>query len=126
MNDDAFFQTHQIGDTIVVEPLRNMGEFEMATIEASQDSAFERLVRLTGENNVVIDLNQTDYFGSSTIGLFNRLVLHVQGADRKIAFCNLSKHETEIVDITHVNKLWAIKDSRDDALAYVSQSDGVI
>ncbi|MEZ6130450.1 MAG: STAS domain-containing protein [Planctomycetaceae bacterium] len=120
MSDDVLFQTTQIGDTIVVEPTRNMGEFEMAEIDATQDSAFQQLVRLAGTNHVVMDLGQTDYFGSSTIGLFNRFVNHVKAGDRRIAFCNLSKHEQEIIDITRMNQLWEVRQTRDEALAYVT------
>ncbi len=122
MHDTTLFQTEQSGDTIIVLPMKDMGEFEMASISADQTSAFDQLVKLTDGFNVVVDLSHTDYFGSSTIGLFNRLVAHVHVQSRKIAFCNLSLHEKEVVKITHINKLWDVKPSRAAALEYVANT----
>jgi anti-anti-sigma factor len=86
-----------------------------------QSSLFDHLVKITDGYNVVVDLSQTDYFGSSAIGLFNRLVSHVTDKSHRIAFCNLSEHETEVIDITHLNQIWEIKGSRNDALQFVSE-----
>jgi anti-anti-sigma factor len=120
MHDMTLFESEQSGDTMIVMPMKDMGEFEMASIAAGQPSAFDQLVQLTDGFDVVLDLSHTDYFGSSTIGLFNRLVSHVHAQSRKIAFCNLSEHEKEVINITHINRLWDMKASRDEALEYVA------
>lgn len=120
MQKNSIFQTEQVGDTVIVTPTKNMGEFEMSSMEGCQTPAYDQLVQLTRGYNVVIDLSCTDYFGSSTIGLFNRLVTHVQKNARRIAFCNPSAHEREVISITHMNKLWDVKTSRAEALTAVS------
>lgn len=123
MSDKELFQSEMIGNTIIIVPTRNMGEFEMAEMEADPMSAFQQLAELTDGHNVVVDLSQTDYFGSSTIGLFNRLVSHVREQSRKVAFCNLSSHEQEVVQITRVSDFWDVKESREEAIRFVSMPD---
>ena len=125
MHNNTLFQTEKSGDTVIVVPLRDMGEFEMASMDAEEAPPFEQLVQLTDGHNVVVDLSQTDYFGSSTIGLFNRLVAHVRSRSRRIAFCNLSPHEREVIDITHVDRFWDVKDSREAALEFVSEAASI-
>ena len=87
--EEALFESEDLGYVVVVSPTRDMGEFEMADYDVS---AYDQLVRLTDGRNVVLDFSQTDYFGSSTIGMFIRLAKHVHAQNRAIAFCNLSEH----------------------------------
>jgi anti-anti-sigma factor len=123
MSKEALFETEDLGDVVVVSPTRDMGEFEMATNDVP---AFEQLVALTDGRHVVVDLSQTDYFGSSTIGLFIRLAKHVHALKRAVAFCNLSKHESQVVGITHVSEILDIRDSRESAIEFVrSKTAGI-
>jgi hypothetical protein len=97
MSTEPLFDVEDLGDVVVITPTRNMGEFEIANI----------------------DLSRTDYFGSSTIGLFIQLVKHVHANNHAIAFCNLSKHEREIAGITHVSEILDVLDSHEAALEFV-------
>jgi anti-anti-sigma factor len=116
MSKDALFESEDLGDVVVVSPTRDMGEFEIAS---SDVPAYDQLAGLTDGRNVVIDLSQTDYFGSSTIGMFIRLAKHVHARGRAIAFCNLSKHESQVVGITHVGQVLDVRDSRESAIEFV-------
>lgn len=117
MDEARLFKTEDLGDVIVVRPVRNMGEYEIAD---SVTPAFDTLVAMTTDRNVVLDLSGTDYFGSSTIGLFLQFVKHVHAQERKIAFCRLSSHEQEIAGITHINQLLNVKDSLAEAIDFVA------
>jgi len=119
MHPESLFETETVKDIVVVTPTRDMGEFEMASNEIP---AYDQLVELTDGRSVVVDLAKTDYFGSSTIGMFIRLVKHVHSQGRAIAFCNLSKHEQEVVDITHVHELLDLKDSQESAIEFVENA----
>lgn len=116
MSLESLFESEDLGDVVVVSPTRDMGEFEMAS---SDIPAYDQLVDLTHGRNIVVDLSQTDYFGSSTIGLFIRLAKHVHAEGRAIAFCNLSPHEAQVIGITHVSEVLAITDSREAAIELV-------
>ena len=113
---DEMFQSADHGDVVVVTPLKDMGEFELAQLDVP---VYPQLLALTEGRHVVIDLGKTDYFGSSTIGIFIRLVNHAHEQGKKIAFCRLSKHENELVDITHMADFWHIEESVEDAVAFV-------
>ena len=116
MSKEALLESEDLGDVVVVSPTRDMGEFEMADYDVS---AYDQLVRLTDGRNVVLDFSQTDYFGSSTIGMFIRLAKHVHAQNRAIAFCNLSEHELQVIGITHINEILDFKDSRKSAIEFV-------
>lgn len=122
MSNKRLFKTEEFGDIIVVMPLRDMGEFELVELDTP---ALTQLVEMTNGRNVVVDLSQTDYFGSSTIGLFIQFTKHVHSQDRRIAFCNLSSHEQQVVGITHVDQLLDIRKSRTDAIEFVSKKGTV-
>lgn len=112
MNIETLFETETSDNTIVLTPVRDMGEFEMAVYDMP---VFEYLKELVAEKNVIIDFSKTDYFGSSTIGMFIRLVQHIRDFGRHIVFCNLSTHEEELLKITHILSLWTVVDSLEDA-----------
>lgn len=116
MVESTLFKTEDLSDVMVVTPVRNMGEFRLAD---SITPAFEQLVELTDDKNVVFDLSETDYFGSSTIGLFIHFAKHVHSQNRKIAFCGFSTHEKQIVGITHVNQFFDVRESLASAIALV-------
>lgn len=116
MSAEPLFEIEDLGDIVVISPVRDMGEFEMADADLP---AYQQLLELATDRSVVIDMSRTDYFGSSTVGLFIRLVKQVQSHNRAVAFCNLSLHEQEVVGITHVKELLNVKDSREDAIAFV-------
>ncbi len=119
MSDTPLFETEDLGDIIVVSPIRDMGEFEMAEADVP---VYQQLLKLTDQRGIVIDMSQTDYFGSSTIGMFIQLVEHAHKQGRAIAFCNLSQHERQVVGITHVNKILDVVDSRKEAIDFVRNS----
>lgn len=116
MDIDTLFQTEHDGDIVIITPLRNMGEFDLAEYDIP---LLKSLKQLTAEKDVVIDFSHTDYFGSSTIGIFIQLIREVQKAAHHIVFCNLSEHEQEVIRVTNLDKLWNIVDTRDDALKHL-------
>ena len=120
MDLNSLFQTEVCDDIVILLPLRDMGEFEVSEWSSESPSPFELLVALIDGHNVVVDCSKTDYFGSSTIGFFNRVVQHVERQQRHIAFCNLSEHEREVIQVTHMDKLWRVVESRELAVEQVS------
>jgi anti-anti-sigma factor len=107
------------GDTLVVTPLRDMGELEYAQIESGAKDLFDRL-RDPAIKNVVLDFRETDAYGSTALGFFVKLWKRVcTQKNGQLAFCNVSPHEMEILNITKLSKLWPICPSRDAALAVV-------
>lgn len=105
------------GETIVFTPVANLSEPE--EIELSMQEAFV-VLNDPSINNLVIDFQKTDYFGSSTLGLFVRLWKIMKGRNGRMAFFNVSEHELEILQITRLDTLWSICKSREQAMVAVA------
>jgi CPA1 family monovalent cation:H+ antiporter len=69
--------------------------------------------------NVVIDFHRTDYYASTALIFFMRLWTRVKRGNGLMAFCNLSDHEKEILQVTKLDRLWPICESREQALQAV-------
>jgi anti-anti-sigma factor len=107
------------GDTLIVTPLQDMRELEYSQIESGAREVFDRLGD-PAVKNVVVDFRETDSYGSTALGFFVKLWKRVcTQKDGQLAFCNVSPHEMEILNVTKLNKLWPICPSRDAALAAV-------
>jgi anti-anti-sigma factor len=112
----GIFEIEKVGEVIVLSPWRDLRELEYSTIEAE-------LCRLANEpsvTRVVVDLGRTDYFGSTALGMLTVLCGHVEGRGGRIAFCNLSEHEREILALTGLTEVWPVYASRREALEAVA------
>jgi anti-anti-sigma factor len=112
------FEVERQDDTLIVTPTGDLRELEFAQIEAGAEAILERIERAL-VRNVVVDFQGTDYYGSTALGVFVKLWKRVCRHGGKMAFCNLSGHENEILEITRLNGLWPICRSRAEALAAV-------
>ena len=71
---------------------------------------------------VVIDLSHTRFFGSAFIEvlfrLWNRLNSRTDGA---FAISGLTPYCAEVLKVTHLDKLWDLFPTRDEAVAHLSE-----
>jgi anti-anti-sigma factor len=107
------------GDTLVLTPRKNLRELEYREIEAEGEELLE-MANDTAVRNLVADFALTDYFGSSALGLFARLWKRVRARGGRMAFCNVSAHEAEIMEVTGLTRFWPVHPSREEALAAVA------
>lgn len=112
------FEVERQGDVLIVTPTGDLRELDFAQIEAGAETILERIERET-VRNVVVDFQGTDYYGSTALGVFVKLWKRLCCHGGKMAFCNLSRHEHEILEITRLNSLWPICRSREEALTAV-------
>ena len=114
----GLFEWEQTGDTLVLLPRKDLGESDYEQIT---DSAKEVLELLSNGQvkNLVMDFSRTDYYGSTALGFFLKLWKRVKSRSGKMAFCNVSEHEMEVLILTHLNTLWPVCKTRQDALATV-------
>jgi anti-anti-sigma factor len=113
---EEILQVERHDEVLVLTPRRNLRELEYREIE-------EELLRVADDPAallVVVDFGHTDYFGSTALGMLTLLCQRVRGRGGRVAFCNLSAHEREIVAITGLNELWPICGSREEALQEVT------
>src|SRR5436309_1889224 len=116
MPGENLFDNQRDGDTLILVPTANLSELEYAQhvtdgiIALLQDAAIK---------NVVIDFQGTDYFGSTALGFFVRIWKNIKERNGRMAICNLSQHEEEILHITKLEGYWTVHATREDALIAV-------
>ncbi len=116
----GIFQIKRQGDTLIVVPVVDLSELDYQRINAGARAI---LAALDGTNikNVVLDLSRTDYYGSTALGFFLNLWKKVRSWKGRMAFCNVSEYEREILRVTELDNLWPICSSRSEALAAVRE-----
>ena len=120
MNATPFFEVEQIGRTVVVTNFTEMDEFTFDEIVAEGGEVFERLAKATAEN-VVVDFHGVSRCQSTALGFFVKLAKRTREAGGRMAFYNLSETMQEIMRLTRLDAVWAICDSRADAIAEVEK-----
>ena len=116
--NEEIFEVEHTGDTIIVVPVVDLRELNFLQLEAGAKRILD-LLTSTGTKNVVMDFRKTDYYGSTALGFFVKLLKRVRERNGRMAFCNVSEHEKEILQITKLNQLWPICSSRIEALTAV-------
>jgi len=116
----GIFEIEQQNDTIIVVPVVDLRELDYQRIEEGARRILD-LLNDTGIKNAVMDFNKTDYYGSTALGFFVKLWKRVRRQNGRMAFCNISAHEKEILQITQLDHLWPICSSRTEALKAVKQ-----
>lgn len=115
---DGIFEIEQKDDTLIVVPAVDLRELDCQRIEEAANRILD-LLNGTGIKNVVIDFHKTDYYGSTALGFFVKLLKRVRRKGGRMAFCNVSDHEKEILQITNLDHSWPIYSSRIEALEAV-------
>jgi anti-anti-sigma factor len=119
----ALFEIECGDDAIIVTPTKDLGEFDYQQLVAESQEAFDLLDRRTDRKNVVLDLRNTNYFGSTALGMFVKLWKRVGFRGGRMAFCNVSEFEREVLAATRLDTLWSICESKSEAVEAVRQSN---
>jgi anti-anti-sigma factor len=116
----GLFVVEKSGHTLIVTPLRDPDELTFDELEGDGKEMFELL--MNGEaKHVVVDCSKIDRCCSTALGFFVKLWKRVRDIDGRMAFCNMSTHMRCIVELTHLGQLWALCDTREQALAEVEK-----
>jgi anti-anti-sigma factor len=117
---DGVFQIEQQGDTIIAVPAVDLRELDYQRIEEGAITILD-LLGGGGIRNVVLDFHKTDYYGTTARGFFVTLWKRVRKQDGRMAFCNVSDHDKEILHVLRLDRLWPICASRNEALKAVRE-----
>jgi anti-anti-sigma factor len=109
----------RLGSTAILTPPSDLRELEFEQIETAAEGVL-REVAEGGVRNVVIDFRETDFYGSTALAFFVKLWKRVRSMGGRMAFCNVSPHEREILEITRLNTMWPLCDSLEEALRVVN------
>lgn len=110
-----YFQLEWHGGTLVVVP---SGDVESMSWELIEDAAEIVLqpIRESETPSVVVDLGEVSYFGSVFMALLLRCHKLVKSRNGELVLCCASPMASELLRITALDTLWAIYDTREEAL----------
>lgn len=114
--DDFELEWH--GDAVVVVPASNVENMSWDVVENAADLVLAPLARQKVPL-VVVDLSRVSYFGSVFLALLLRCHKLVRQKGGELVLCGASDLARELLQITNLDTLWAIYDSRDEALEAV-------
>jgi anti-anti-sigma factor len=66
---------------------------------------------------LVLDLAQTRFFGSAFVKVLFQVGSRLKHRNGSFAICNLNEHCAEVVHITHLDSLWPVVASLEEAVA---------
>jgi anti-anti-sigma factor len=110
----------RVGGTAIVTPVSDTGELDYKPVDSEPSQALT-VLNDPSVKNVVVDFHQTDYFGSTALGFFVKLWRRVVDRGGRLAFCNVSEPEREMLQLTTLNRLWPVFGSRAEAIRAVGE-----
>jgi anti-sigma B factor antagonist len=74
------------------------------------------LVDTDGRRKIIVDFSNVEYFSSAALGKLITLDKKAKAAKSKLRLCSIRPDIYEVFVITRLNKLFEIKDTREQAL----------
>jgi len=112
------FQLEWHGNVVVIIPASNVESMRWDLIEQAAEIVMEPM-REMDVPMVVVDLSDVSYFGSVFLALLLRCHKLVKSRGGELVICGASKMAAELLRVTALDTLWAIYDSREEALEAV-------
>jgi anti-anti-sigma factor len=110
------FQLQWHGNTVIITPAANVEAMRWDLIEQAAPIVLAPL-RGTDVPMVVFDLSSVNYVGSVFLSLLLRCHKYVRARGGEMVLCGASEMARELLRVTALDTLWAIYDTREDALA---------
>jgi anti-sigma B factor antagonist len=111
------FEWH--GDTLVIVPSRDVESLRWDLIEQAAEVVMIPL-RKAEAPMVVFDLSHVPHFGSVFLSLLLRCHKHARSKGGELVICGAGESARELLRITALDTLWALYDTRAEALDAVS------
>jgi anti-anti-sigma factor len=113
------FELEWHGSTVVIVPASNVESMRWDLIEPAADVVMDPL-REHEVPMIVFDLSDVSYFGSVFLALLLRCHKFVKSRGGELVLCGASKMANELLRVTALDTLWAIYDTREEALEAVA------
>jgi anti-sigma B factor antagonist len=115
--DDFKLEWH--GNAVVITPAANVESMRWDLIEQAADIVMSPM-RNQDVPMVVFDLSDVAYFGSVFLALLLRCHKFVKSRGGELVLCGASELARELLRVTSLDTLWAIYDTREEALDAVA------
>lgn len=115
MTDQNHFVLEWHGDAVVVAPSGSAESLQWSAVEQAAELVLAP-IRQQKVPLVVFDLSHLNYFGSVFMSLLLRCHKLVRSSGGELVLCCVSEAARELLRITALDTLWAIYDTREEAL----------
>lgn len=112
---DEDFRIEWHGDCVIIVPAPNVEEMRWELVEQGADIVMAPL-KTVSVPLVVFDLSEVGYFGSVFLSLLLRCHKFVRSRGGELVLCGASKMARELLGVTALDTIWAIYDTREEAL----------
>jgi anti-sigma B factor antagonist len=104
------------GQVLVVAPQGDCSSLEAAVLEAELREILAE-IKAKSVKALIVDLEQAPYFGSTMLGALIKLWRTMSIVEGRLALCNLSPAEQDVLVATRLSSVWNVYPSRSAALA---------
>jgi anti-sigma B factor antagonist len=120
MSEDNFIQVSQSGSVSVIVFTKKCKLIEEAILEPV-GSALSAALAVVPMPCVVLDLSNTEFFGSGFIEVLLRSWRELQQrSGSHMVLCGVQTYCREVLQITHLDQLWPIVETREAAIELAS------
>jgi anti-sigma B factor antagonist len=107
------------GNTLLVNSLIQLGSLNEGEIVHETDELIQ-LINTSQSTNLIIDLSRGDYLGTVMLAAIVKLWKRISQCGGRLALCNVSENVAQVLQLTKLDTIWTIYDTRDQALGAIT------
>lgn len=119
---NEYFQVKRHGDVAVIVPSPEVEQLPESLIQPAAQMVLAPL-KDDPPSNLIIDLSGVRYFGSAFITFLLRCHLLVRNQGSELVLSGVNSRIRELLKTTALDTLWALYDTRQEALEALTGSD---
>lgn len=116
------FQIERRGEIAIITPSAEIESMAENLIEQAAQIVLAPL-KIKPPSGLIVDLSRVNYFGSVFISFLLRCHLLVKKEGSELYLTGVSEKARELLRVMSLDTLWAIYDTREEALAAIGGSD---
>jgi anti-anti-sigma factor len=120
MNETKYVRAEQEGNVLVITPLFTYATFTEPHI-ASEWSAVQKQLDSPATEEVIVDLGEIPYFGSTVLEWMAQLWKRVKVKGGRLAVVRPSDIGREVLSASRLERLWGIFKTREEALTWLAK-----
>jgi anti-anti-sigma factor len=123
MSQSKFVRAEQQGDVLVITPLFTYATFAEPDV-ATELTEVQEQVDSPATQQVIIDLGEIPYFGSTVLEWMAQLWKRVKSKGGRLAVVRPSEIGREVLAAARLERLWGIFETRDQAFTWLAKPQG--
>ena len=120
MSESKFVRSEQQGNVLVITPLFTYATFAEPSVANELMEVQEQVDSPTTEQ-VIIDLGEIPYFGSTVLEWMAQLWKRVKSKGGRLAVVRPSEIGREVLAAARLERLWGIFETRDQAFTWLAK-----